>query len=115
MPERVNEYNARWREKAFSHYGWLCACCGEADPRFLCLDHVDGDGGAIRNASTRGRRLGTIPWACAIFRRTGVWPAGIQTMCAGCNWAKGSGPVCPHRVPIELPGQLALFGLDLAA
>ena len=38
----------RFRGAALDHYGRTCACCGEANDRFLCFDHIHNDGAGHR-------------------------------------------------------------------
>lgn len=38
----------------FDHYGWECACCGEAEPSFLTIDHVNNDGNYQRKKQGEG-------------------------------------------------------------
>ena len=43
-----------YKEKVFDHYGWVCACCGEAEPLFLTIDHVNNDGADVE------KKLGVV-------------------------------------------------------
>ena len=93
--ERLNTNNRAWRLAAkmegLRHYGGVCACCGEADVRFLTFDHVDGGGN--RHLIQIGNKL--LDW----LRRHG-WPAGFQVLCFNCNSGRAiNGGVCPHRDP----------------
>lgn len=71
-------------------YGGVCVCCGESNPGFLTLDHVNDDGGGP-NRTEAGYRL------YARLRREG-WPQeGLALMCFNCNNGRAaSGGVCPH-------------------
>lgn len=74
------------------HYGGVCACCGEADIRFLTFDHIDG-GGNQHRAEVVGSLL--VRW----LRRSG-WPSGFQILCFNCNSGRSvNGGVCPHQDP----------------
>lgn len=49
----------RLRAEVIAAYGGRCACCGEATPEFLSIDHVNNDGAQHRReinggGSTRG-------------------------------------------------------------
>ena len=70
-----------------------CACCGESTLQFLAIDHVNGDGGAIR------RRTGLNAGAAyyRFLKREG-FPPGRQVLCHNCNLAKGFYGKCPHEV-----------------
>jgi hypothetical protein len=46
--------NRKLKEAAYKAYGgFRCACCGEAEPLFLSLDHVNNDGAAHRKVFDR--------------------------------------------------------------
>ena len=86
-------WKARLHEEVYGAYGGACACCGEAEPRFLMIDHVNGDGAEHR------RSIGV----CAGFKFY-LWlrredfrnnPA-LQVLCANFSLAKERGG-CPHK------------------
>lgn len=87
---------ARWqrlRRQAFDAYGWRCACCGETEPQFLCIDHVNDDGWLKRKKETRVA-FGTMGW----LEKEG-YPSGFQTLCHNCNFSKHSnGGKCIHQL-----------------
>ncbi len=91
--EYQRAWKARLHEEVYGAYGGACACCGEAEPRFLMIDHVNGDGAEHR------RSIGI----CAGFkfylwlRREG-FPNDpvLQVLCANCSLAKERGG-CPHK------------------
>lgn len=73
-----------------SYYGngkLQCVCCGEANPVFLTLDHINGLQGQprIRGNAFYGRLC-----------REG-FPQGLQTLCFNCNCGKGLVGQCPHK------------------
>lgn len=83
------------KEKVYSVYGFVCACCGETQSEFLTLDHVDNDGTAHRKLKN-GRSQGTniLHWIIA-----NNYPTNIQILCWNCQWGKRkNNGVCPHRV-----------------
>ena len=88
---RVRERN---RREAFMAYGgFRCACCGETEPMFLTIDHVNNDGAAHRRAV--GDRGGSSFFA---WLRSHEFPAGFQVLCRNCNWGKhANGGICPHQ------------------
>ena len=58
-----------------------CKCCGETDPIYFQLDHVNNDGHLERkNRSRRGPKLTLKKYLEA--------PEKFQLLCANCNWAK---------------------------
>lgn len=71
-------------------YGGRCSCCGEADPAFLSVDHVNNDGAEHRREIGRG----SLYW----WLRRNNYPPGFQILCFSCNFAKSkNGGVCPHN------------------
>jgi len=84
----------RLRTELIAAYGGKCACCGEAEPAFLQLDHVNGGGNKERLMSG-GKGGGVL----RRLRREG-FPPGYQVLCANCNYAKAFNPGgCPHQSP----------------
>lgn len=85
------------REEMFKAYGDTCACCGEAEKTFLCLDHIGGGGNKDRDLCG-GRNTG-------VMRRLSKlgWPRdGHRVLCANCNAATMRGRICPHQTRKEL-------------
>jgi hypothetical protein len=89
-PDKVKQYNstagANWRarlkEEIFEHYGRACSCCGENDPRKLCIDHVDGGGRQHRESGLSGHHhIGK-------YLKANGWPPGYQILCWNCNSVK---------------------------
>lgn len=78
----------RQRQQVISHYGGRCVCCGEAEPKFLCLDHVEGGGRLHRKTKSGGRH-----WKDIIDLG---FPPDFQILCANCNQAKETEGGCPH-------------------
>lgn len=82
---------ARERDEALAVYGRSCYCCGESQPTFLSLDHIDGKGTEHRRAM--GSRMSAVTWA----KRHG-WPPIFRTACHNCNQgAFLNGGTCPHQ------------------
>jgi hypothetical protein len=83
---------ARLRDQVILAYGgYRCACCGEAEPTFLTVDHVANGGNRHR------REIG----GCGSFYRwlrKNHFPPGFQVLCFNCNLGKQlNGGVCPHE------------------
>jgi hypothetical protein len=103
-PSVKSSYNRKGYAKAkdivFDHYGWRCACCGETEPLFLTIDHVNNDGGG-RYRTTTGRAL------YVSIIQSG-FSSEYQVLCWNCNTGRHrNGGVCPHtistsRVPYRL-------------
>jgi len=82
------------RHQAVMAYGgYRCACCGEGEPKFLTLDHVNGDGARHRR---KFATLSSIP-VLSDLRRRG-YPPGFQVLCSNCNHGRHrNGGTCPHQ------------------
>lgn len=88
----------------YDHYGRWCACCGEDNPLFLSIDHVNGRTEAdfhpiteFRHSTTGNKRPRTGVHAAKQARREG-YPDTYQVLCFNCNCGKNrNGGVCPHR------------------
>jgi hypothetical protein len=77
-------------------YGGKCSCCGEDDPRFLTIDHVNGDGRLHRESLGGGSNR---VWL-GIIRRG--FPPEYQALCYNCNSGRAiNGGICPHQDPLE--------------
>lgn len=87
-----HEYAAAVRNTVLEHYGKICACCGEADPRFLTIDHKNNDG-YVQRRLDGSRRAGNYKWII----KNG-FPTDLQVLCFNCNSGKAAnGGVCPHQ------------------
>ena len=85
-------YNQRRRRKieAIAAYGGKCACCGESELQFLCIDHING-GGNKHRATIKGGSLNFYRW----LKRNG-YPYGFRVLCWNCNASYGLFGNCPH-------------------
>jgi hypothetical protein len=90
MRRYARKYRVQLRAAAIEAYGGKCACCGEAEEAFLCIDHVDGGGNAHRRSFVS--TTGLLAWL-----RENEYPAGFQLLCANCNMAKERPGGCPHN------------------
>jgi len=72
--------------------GYKCACCGETEPKFLSIDHINNDG-------AKHKREFNLRTGDEVYRwlvKNG-FPPGFQVLCMNCNWGKRfNGNVCPH-------------------
>ena len=95
-PERHKENNKRnyekWKARAIDAYGGnRCNCCGETEPLFLSIDHVNNDGAEHRKSVASGIKF--YKWLAE-----NGYPDGFQVLCHNCNMGKyRNGGVCPHR------------------
>jgi hypothetical protein len=86
-----DNYRRSVRQRTFNHYGWTCACCGEANSGFLTIDHIHGGGNKHRKEIGGGN----VFYAWLI--RQG-YPEGYQTLCYNCNCGRAhNGGICPHE------------------
>ena len=84
------------RDKVFAAYGgYKCVCCGETEPTFLTLDHINNDGGEFRRKELGRRTMAgyhTYRWLI----RNG-YPDTVQVMCMNCQHGKlMNDGICPH-------------------
>jgi hypothetical protein len=90
--EHVRAYarrrGAELRTEVLAAYGNACVCCGEREPAFLTIDHIDGGGTAHRRAIHRK--------VYAELKRHG-FPPGYRVLCWNCNWAHRLSGSFPHQ------------------
>lgn len=84
------------KDAAYAAYGgYVCSCCGEREPMFLCLDHINDDGAAHRKTFPTG---GLYEWL-----RKHDYPPMFQVLCPNCNMGKRmNGGTCPHQTAVRL-------------
>lgn len=82
----------RVKRRVYQAYGGpICACCGEADERFLTLDHINNDGAAHRKEVNPGMQL--YRWL-----EDQGFPPEYQILCFNCNHGRYlNGGICPHK------------------
>lgn len=90
-------YRLRLKLRFFDLYGKICNCCGQTDPRFLTLDHVNNDGAAHRklvgNDSSGAMRVATEKHRPDLY----------QILCYNCNMGRAANKgLCPHNsLPLD--------------
>ena len=88
--------NADAKRQVFSYYGGKCICCGETEPLFLSLDHINNDGAQHRQSILGNKRLAgshTYHWVI----RNG-FPSSMQILCHNCNHGRFlNGGTCPRQ------------------
>ena len=93
--EKKKKENEVVKMEVLTHYGHghvACTCCGEVNPVFLAVDHVNNDGTAHRKLAGKGSAF--YQW----LKRHG-FPNDppLQILCFNCNFAKRIYGVCPHQ------------------
>jgi hypothetical protein len=100
-PERRRQislahYYRLQHEAMLAYGGYRCRCCGETEPMFLTIDHVNNDGARHREeiGSLGGARF--YRWL-----RDRGFPLGFQVLCMNCNHGRHrNGGVCPHETSV---------------
>ena len=120
-PERLAVQNIQakarreiFKDKCFVAYGgYKCACCGETEPLFLSLDHINNDGAEWRREAVWG-----TPPRRATGRIDGWWRTSSQTVSfrysvANCNHGKRMNDgICPHVLQVRRNDQSKDVGLS---
>jgi hypothetical protein len=98
---KLYAYNAAWqrqyrsaiRAEMIVAFGGGCECCGESQPFFLDLDHVNGDGKECR-AEHGGNSLTEMK-----SLKDKGWPKdGYRLLCCNCHQGRHrNGGICPHK------------------
>lgn len=93
----TREKRAKIKDAVFIAYGgYKCACCGETEPMFLSIDHIENNGAEHRREITGKRNSAgyhTYKW---LYDNN--FPEGYQVFCMNCNHGKRmNGGVCPHQ------------------
>lgn len=98
--DKSRRYKCEWqkrrcqelRAQLIQAYGGCCTCCGEKEPVFLTLEHLQGGGAEHRKKYTgNGWRL------YLAIKREG-YPDKYTILCMNCNFAKRFGRTCPHQI-----------------
>lgn len=91
------------RRDVLAAYGGKCTCCGESEPMFLEIDHVNGGGHKHRKEVSGGTAM--YHW----LKRNGYPQDEYQILCRNCNFGKyRNHGICPHQMRgTGTPGQLA--------
>lgn len=80
-------------------YGNKCSCCGETNPLFLTIDHVNNDGYKIRPRNKAGYHASTH-FSGHYYKRIikENFPGYLQLLCWNCNCGKARNKgICPHK------------------
>jgi len=89
--KRQNKYNNNMKEIIYDHYGRKCKCCGETEPLFLSMDHINNDGAKHR------KEIGNTTTNLHRWLIKNDFPDNFQVLCMNCNTGKDRNKgVCPH-------------------
>jgi len=95
--DKTKRNQDRVRREVYEAYGTVCACCGEAQPMFLSIDHINNDGAEER----RSGKYGSSGTAFYLWLRKNSFPAGYQVLCMNCQVGKHrNNGVCPHQCKV---------------
>ena len=84
-------YYDKWKRIVYDHYGHECSCCGETEPKFLTIDHINDDGAEHRRKSSSGHTF------FKSIINTG-FPDTFRILCFNCNSGRyRNGGKCPHE------------------
>ena len=90
-------YYDKWKKVVFDHYGNSCVCCGETEPRFLTIDHMNNDGAQHRKDVGMGSVL--FRWLV-----NNSFPKDFRILCFNCNSGRfHNGGMCPHETKAYQP------------
>jgi hypothetical protein len=84
------------RDECYAAYGGKCQCCGESNPMFLTIDHVNNDGKTLR--ADTSHPLGGIGGVLYRKLKRAGYPKSFALLCYNCNCGRfRNGGICPHQ------------------
>lgn len=93
---RRRAWDRRLWGEVIAAYGAKCACCGEAELRFLTIDHINGERPEFPDLKpAKGKKRSSTNALYRWLKRKG-WPKGFQCLCWNCNQSTRWGEKCPH-------------------
>ena len=87
----LRRYSVKLKELVIKKYGGKCQCCGETEPIFLTIDHVNNDGAIERK---KRREYGNSHYRRLLNEDLSQ---NYQLLCRNCNWGKFVKGICPHK------------------
>lgn len=89
------EYDKKLGKKikleVINEYGGKCVCCGETNPGFLTIDHINKNGAEARRRNTAQTKI--YNW----LKTNGYPKDNYQLLCYNCNCASYRYGECPHK------------------
>ena len=81
-----------YRDDAFNAYGgYICACCGENNPKFMTIDHIN-------NITSQDHKAPRSGWTFYHWLKKQGYPPGYQVLCYNCNLGRARNQgICPHK------------------
>jgi hypothetical protein len=88
-------YRRNTQKQLRNFYGNSCECCGETEPKFLNLDHINNDGSIQRRKFPNEHSY----YAYLVRQiKKGAPILDIRTLCSNCNMGRArNGGACPHN------------------
>ena len=87
-------WHYKYQAVVFDHYGKRCNCCGETNPIFLTIDHINGRDGTPEKGQSGYSVVSRV--ARSIIK--GEPRTDIQILCYNCNCGRyRNGGICPHK------------------
>ncbi len=88
--------NQRIKLQLVAGYGGKCTCCGESEPQFLTLEHLNKDGQQHREAVNGNKNRGGMKIYLDVIKRG--FPSDYTILCMNCNFAEKDSRSCPHKM-----------------
>lgn len=92
----IKNNRRRYTFATIQKYGGKCECCGERNPSFLQIDHING-GGTKERGKDGGAFTSKLYWQPI--------REDLRVLCANCNFAMGRKGFCPHTSFQRLVGE----------
>lgn len=96
--DRQKLYRKKVKQKTIEKYGNKCSCCGEKELYFLCIDHIENNGGKERKSYYGKNSISSTQFYLSLLKadiRT-----DLQVLCFNCNLGKQiNNGICPHLKP----------------
>ncbi|MDX9913234.1 MAG: hypothetical protein RBS77_01490 [Candidatus Moranbacteria bacterium] len=97
--ERSNAWdrsrNQKIKLQLVAVYGGKCTCCGETEPQFLTLEHLNKDGQQHREAVNGNKNRGGMKIYLDVIKRG--FPSEYTILCMNCNFSEKDSRSCPHK------------------
>ena len=102
LKSNQRKYHQELKDAAYRHYGgYQCTCCGETEPQFLCLDHING--GGRKHFESIGGAARLLFW----LKEQDYPDDLLQVLCHNCNASRRfNDGVCIHMM-------LAVHGIEV--